>query len=282
MRLPKPENMKAGRWWDDGVMLIDGCMPAGQGCKNCWSAGMTHRFHAKKGLTDSEGNWNHKVVFNERFLKRFNKKDPTFFAIWNDLFQKDISDEQIRESLIAMSLTRGKGHIMQILTKRIKRAERLLNQWRQAGLTYCEGSTGILPSFIWLGTSASTQKELDKGVSYLLKTPAAVRFLSLEPLIEDLDFIEIQPFRSVRFRSGHYQGVRGILSGHIDFVIVGCESGAKRRPCKLEWIAKIVEQCKAAGVACWVKQMEIDGKVCHDIDKFPKELRVREMPEAAC
>ena len=57
------------------------------------------------------------------------------------------------------------------------------------------------------------------------------------------------------------------------------ESGPRRRPCKIEWVESMVEQCRAAGVKIWIKQLDIGGKCVHDISKFPKHLQIRERPE---
>ena len=63
-----------------------------------------------------------------------------------------------------------------------------------------------------------------------------------------------------------------------DLVITGCESGPHRRPCKPEWIESIVAQCRDAGVYCFVKQLEVNGKVSHESQEWPEALRVQEVP----
>jgi protein gp37 len=65
----------------------------------------------------------------------------------------------------------------------------------------------------------------------------------------------------------------------LDWVIVGCESGPNRRPMRLEWAQHIVDQCAAAEVPCFVKQLPINGKVSHDMSEWPEGLRVRQWPE---
>lgn len=62
-------------------------------------------------------------------------------------------------------------------------------------------------------------------------------------------------------------------------MIIGCESGPNRRPMELEWAIDLVRQCKAARVACFVKQIQINGKVSHDPSEWPEELQVREYPK---
>ena len=66
--------------------------------------------------------------------------------------------------------------------------------------------------------------------------------------------------------------------GEKTWVVIGCESGPKRRPCPIEWVESVVEQCKEARVPVWVKQLDIGGKCVTDVGKFPEHLRVRELP----
>ena len=65
---------------------------------------------------------------------------------------------------------------------------------------------------------------------------------------------------------------------NLNWVVVGCESGPKRRPCKTEWVESIVEQCRNHKIPVFVKQLDIDGKCVTDITKFPKHLRIRQVP----
>jgi protein gp37 len=106
---------------------------------------------------------------------------------------------------------------------------------------------------VWLGYSASNQHDLEAGIEDLLATPAAVRFLSLEPLVGPVK-LSIQG------------GARAPHSGdwkapNIDWVIVGAESGPGHRGCDHNWIANLTGQCEAAGVPCFVKQEWLDGKL---------------------
>ena len=69
-----------------------------------------------------------------------------------------------------------------------------------------------------------------------------------------------------------------LIPGTYKWLAVGCESGPKRRPCKLEWVESIVEQCMAANVPVFVKQLDLNGKCERDITKFPKHLQIRQVP----
>ncbi len=102
---------------------------------------------------------------------------------------------------------------------------------------------------VWLGVSVEDQEAADERIPHLLATPAAVRFLSCEPLIEEVDL------RTDFLRETGVDWPWGSRStDHIGWVIVGGESGPGARPCDLAWIRGIVGQCKAAGVPVFVKQ----------------------------
>jgi protein gp37 len=102
-------------------------------------------------------------------------------------------------------------------------------------------------SNVWLGTSVEDQERADQRVPQLLRCPAAVRFLSCEPLLGPLDL-----------RLAFEEGLTELCPTH--WVIVGGESGGKSRPCNVAWVRSVVEQCRAAGVPCFVKQL---GGNCH-------------------
>jgi len=158
------------------------------------------------------------------------------------------------------------------------------------------------PHNVWLGVSVENQQRADERIQHLLRVPAAVRFLSIEPLLGPVDL------RQVRAHEGHrdllfvgdeggfeYAGTR---RNFIDWVIVGGESGHGARPCNAAWIRNIVQQCKEAGVPCFVKQMgaqprfgealmpNTDGKYPWndrkggDMSEWPADLQVREFPRA--
>jgi len=145
-----------------------------------------------------------------------------------------------------------------------KRPERIGSVWRPA------------PNW-WVGTSAENQPTADERIPYLLRCQAAVRFVSLEPCLSTID---IRPYlgdlpRELSDNIGHRQG-----QAPISWLICGAESNGSRpgRECKLEWIESAVEQAKAAGVPCFVKQIHLDGKLVKDVSQFPKHLQVQEYP----
>lgn len=160
-----------------------------------------------------------------------------------------------------------------VLTKRPENIARMIPVYFPGGYIAEAGrmnQEGPRPN-LWLGTSVENRKTLGR-IDALRQMPAAVRFLSCEPLLEDLGTID--------------------LTG-IHWVIVGGESGPGARPCNIAWITSLVAQCEAAGVPCFVKQLgsfptadtpqgwrgiPIKDRKGGDIAEFPEELRVRNFP----
>jgi protein gp37 len=192
-------------------------------------------------------------------LKR--RKPTTWFVnSMSDLFHENLSDEDVYRCFAVMELAHW--HTFQILTKRAERLPKLMAR------IYGGANMGrILPN-VWLGTSIGVRSTLHR-VDDLRETPAAVRFLSLEPLLEELGTLDLHG---------------------IDWVIVGGESGPGARPCDVDWIRAIVAQCKAARVACFVKQLgalvigsygdvvRLKDPKGGDPAEWPEDLRVREVP----
>jgi len=120
---------------------------------------------------------------------------------------------------------------------------------------------------IYLGVTVENQKRADERIPILLQIPAAVRFISVEPMLSKIDLgIDI----------GH--GVGDLAIDRLNWVICGTESGQKRRPAKIEWIRDLKDQCVDAGVPFFLKQIEINGKVSHDMYSWPEDLRIRSFP----
>ena len=125
---------------------------------------------------------------------------------------------------------------------------------------------------VWLGTTAGHPDSLHR-VGKLLECPAAFRYLSVEPLLGELD-LELRPLGATR---EHEFGER--RRARINWLIIGAESGPHRRPCKLEWVESLVDQADAAGVPVFVKQSDINGKLSKDPTEWPEKLRRRELLE---
>lgn len=134
---------------------------------------------------------------------------------------------------------------------------------------------GNAPRNITILTSVENQAMADERIPHLLRIPAARRGLSLEPLLGPVD-LDLRTINYNRLCNGP-----AATSPWIDWLIIGGESGAKARPCDIEWVRSLVEQGRAAGVPVFVKQLHMDGKLIKDMEQFPADLRVRQWPTAS-
>jgi len=212
---------------DAAGKVVWGCVHASTGCLHCYAETLAHRYGkggpfnvpTMKGLTPfldtDEG-------YKMRTYKPASGK-RCFIGDMTDLFGEWVSDDLLND-LFSNILEHRTDVTWQILTKRADRMQRYLS-WRWGGR---------IPSrHIWLGVSVENQNALGR-VDALKDTPAAVRFVSFEPLLEDMGAV--------------------LLDG-IDWAILGGESGPKSRPCDVQWIRSLVRQCEAQGVAAFVKQL---------------------------
>jgi protein gp37 len=233
-----------------------GCVKCASGCQNCYSERIALRFN-RGGPFDAATMKTLSPYFSEQeAAKLLRSKKITgkrvFIDDMTDLFGEWLSDEIIYRHLGVFSSR--PDVTFQVLTKRPERM--------------CRYFTSVNPPLswslpnVWLGASASTQAELERVIDPLRYCPTEVRFLSLEPLLAE---VSISP---------------DDLAG-LSWVIVGCESGPKRRPCNLDWVRSIIDQCRDAGVKCFVKQIEVNGKVSTNPAEWPMDLRVQEMPNGS-
>jgi protein gp37 len=160
----------------------------------------------------------------------------------------------------------------------------MINPW----LTY--GDKGPAPYNVWLGASVENQEMADKRIPELLKIPAKIRFLSVEPMLGP---VNLAVHENILAADKRFKECKGFPIA-VDWVIFGGESGPKARPCNVDWIRDGVRQCKSAGVATFVKQMgslavdiiggkhnqwQIKDKKGADPSEWPEDLRVREFPK---
>lgn len=245
--------------WADMVWNpITGCTKVNQGCKFCYAEGIANRFWKDRKFTDVQF---HPERLNDKKLN--SKKSVRIFVnSMSDLFHESLSFEIIEQiyDVIFDQLINYPQHTFLILTKRIQRA-REFYEWMHME----NRNTGW--ENIWLGYSASTQKDLEIGINDLFRINAKVRWLSLEPLLEPIDLFKADCLN------------RGFSCEKIAWVVVGCESGSKRRECKNRWIDEIKTDCSDANVPLWIKQIQDEkNNVIEDVNLFPKELQKRELP----
>lgn len=314
-------------WTDATWNPVTGCDKISPGCKHCYAEGVANRFWAKQyppvptiasGEPDGRDRRFTDVMTHEDRLDqplRWKTPKKVFVNSMSDLFHEDVPDEFIDKVFAVMAL--APKHTFQILTKRADRmrayfergpmgammAEDVLLQKIAGAGTMGHGWP--LPN-IWLGVSVENQEYADKRIPLLLQTPAAKRFVSYEPALGPVDFDSTH--ESDPCESSFLGGIAGerIYDGQacaVDWVIVGGESGPGARAFDIAWARSVVQQCKAAGVACFVKQLgsnaqeyltpqqslsdEPTGKLWKlvlasskggDMEEWPTDLRVREFP----
>jgi protein gp37 len=266
------------QWTDETWNPTTGCTKVSPGCAKCYIERTPPMRMAGRKFV---GGKIPMELHPERLDKPLSWKKPRriFVNSMSDLFHEDVPDEFIDRVFATMALC--SLHTFQVLTKR---AERMANYfafyragqvWREAwsrcremGVTERGGEPWPLPN-VWLGVSCEDQKRADERIPFLLKTPAAVRFLSVEPLLGAVDLSEW--LFCARCRGPHKCGpgayetpldnaaggcwFRECRCSQIGWVIVGGESGPDARPCRPEWIRSIIQQCKSASIPAFVKQL---------------------------
>jgi protein gp37 len=236
-------------WTDATWNPVAGCSLASAGCKNCYAMKMAHRLEAMgvkkyQGLTQKYGKnviWNGVVKEDEDSLSipyKWNKPRKIFVNSMSDLFHEGVSDEFILSVWKVMRET--PRHNYQILTKRPERMRQVVS----------EKIKEVLPN-VWLGTSVEDEDSAGR-IEFLRATPASIRFISFEPLIDSVGEVD--------------------LSG-IHWAIIGGESGRGARPIKEEWIDEIHNQCFIYDTAFFFKQWGAWGK---DNQKRSKKANGRE------
>jgi protein gp37 len=209
-------------WTDSTWNPVRGCTKISPGCKHCYAEAFAERFRGVKGHPYEQG-------FDLRLIPeklheplQWRKPKMVFVNSMSDLFQEGVPDDYIVE--VARVMKTATQHIFQVLTKRPERMGELL----------C-GPLKFVSNYwhIWWGVSVEDRAYGRPRIRCLQSAPAAVRFLSIEPLLEDLGILD--------------------LSG-IHWVIVGGESGPRARPIKKEWVEAILQQCASANIPFFFKQ----------------------------
>jgi protein gp37 len=280
--------------WTDRVWNpVTGCTKVSQGCKHCYAETMAERFwatqyppvktgkiiddyHPDTGPASGEEERPRKftdvLVHPERLDQpsRWRKPARVFVNSMSDLFHEDVPSAFIQNVFEIMR--EAKQHTFQILTKR---PERMLKEVRVISVY---GTIRYPIPNVWLGVSVENQATADERIPLLLQTPAAVRFVSCEPLLEEVDLL------SSIFRPGIWELAGGTLHSAIqlrglDWVIVGGESGPNARPMHPDWARSLRDQCQASGVPFFFKQWgewsEVRTTKQEIVERKSKEVRSR-------
>jgi protein gp37 len=352
--------MTAIEWTDRTWNPIRGCSRVSDGCRHCYAEAIAARFslpgnsfHGFAERTADGPRWTGAVtLLPDRLAEPLSWRKPArvFVNSMSDLFHENLPDEAIDQVFAVMALT--PQHTYQVLTKRADRMlAYMVDDPRRCGriadavqpmrtderavrpLPHLDGGERWWPlPNVWLGVSVEDQHFADERIPLLLQTPAAVRFISAEPLLGPVDLsrwtgarVSGDPLNGLEFcpRCGsgprqkadtvdcpdcgrEWSGPRLLdfideqKATHLDWVIVGGESGPGARPFDIAWGRSIVQQCQAAGIACFVKQLGakpfvadpdrdwsvgapdgtfgIRDKKGGDPAEWPGDLRVREFP----
>jgi protein gp37 len=230
-------------WTDATWNPVRGCVKVSPGCKHCYAEAFAERFRGIPRHPFEQG-------FDLRLIPeklgeplRWKRSRRIFVNSMSDLFQDGVPTEYIAR--VGQVMSSARHHTFQVLTKRHERMRDLL----AAEL----GWLSKLPH-VWFGVSVEDRRHGLPRVAALRETPARVRFLSIEPLLEDLGSLD--------------------LTG-IDWVIVGGESGPRARPMRPEWVLSIRDECRRGnvpfffkqwgGVRKWESGRELDGRTYDEL-----------------
>jgi protein gp37 len=290
---------------------IVGCSVVSPGCKRCYAMKMARRIELMgtaahyAGLTmgtKAGAVWTGKLARapEETLFEPLRRKKPTtwFVNSMSDLFHEAVPDDWIDRIFAVMALC--PQHTFQVLTKRSKRMREYMKDFdsRRADSlgqkVIALGYDGPLESLrwpppnVWMGISCEDQQRADERIPDLLATPAAVRFISAEPLLAPVDLTRIPIAHG-------FVEIHGGQLPALSWVIVGGESGPRARDFRLSWAKSLIEQCQAAGVPAFMKQ--VGSNAWDDIsyqgsvpafktrdrkggspEEWPSVLQIRQMP----
>ena len=291
-------------WCDSTWNPVRGCSLVSAGCTNCYAMRQARRSSgpggAYEGLTKMTSHgpvWTGKIRTVPELLDqplRWRRPRRIFVNSMSDLFHEDIPDDFIDRVFAVMAL--AIKHKFQVLTKRPKRMRDYISGGTidSHGVRRCyrrdsiivdtiasdqlnerlpghglEGAPWPFPN-VWLGVSVEDQETADERIPLLLQTPAAVRWISAEPLLGSIILGGI----------GRPQSVRETPGPRLDWVVTGGESGPRARPSHPDWFRSLAEQCRAAGVRFFMKQITESGRKI-PFEAFPTDLQIREYPDAS-
>ena len=251
------ENSKI-EWTDHTFNPWIGCTNVSPACDHCYAEALDHRWGhdswgtGKPRRRTSEANWKKPLAW-DRKAARLGIRYRVFCASLADVFDAEVPDAWRVDLFVLIEATQNLDWLL--LTKRPKVAREFLT------------ARPVLPN-VWLGATVVNQKMANLRVPLLLDTPAAIRFLSMEPLLEEVDL----------YRGGFsllhcVKSPAGKQHTRLDWVIVGGESGPQARDMDPAWARSLRDQCAGSAAAFFFKQMTRKAAI-------PPDLMVREFPRS--
>ena len=244
-------------WTDATWNPVRGCTKISPGCKHCYAETFAERFRGVKGHPYEQG-FDLRLI-PEKLTEPFTWRSPklVFVNSMSDLFQPGVPDDYIE--MVSRVMATASWHTYQVLTKRSEKLQEMLSR----KLKFAAEKENI-----WWGVSVEDRKYGVPRIAHLRKAPARIRFLSIEPLLEDLGEIDLSD---------------------ISWVIVGGESGPGARPMRKDWVVSIRRQCREQRVPFFFKQWGgvrkaktgrmLDGRT---YDEYPKRVAVPVPDKSEC
>ncbi len=266
------------QWTDYTWSPVTGCSKVSQGCKNCYAEAWHKRFRGGDfGVKLHPEKIGEAMRALHGFESKHGRRPRVFVCPMADLFHNDVPDEFIEQVWWTMALCTHIDFI--VLTKRPARMQELLSIE-----SFIEAVTALSDEYplpnVWIGVTAESQQEADRRIPILLQTPAAIRWVSIEPMLGPLDLTSIK-WAKINAASSDYErfgvqtpidlwSMNNVLDSRpadawnkaktgLDWVVCGGESGAGARPLDTEWVRSLRDQCYDARVPFFFKQWGADG-----------------------
>ena len=244
-------------WADMTINPVVGCSHCSPGCDNCYAERFAARLARNpktaekyKGVVDENGKWTGRVNLHMDgclYAATVTRKPKRFFiGSMTDIFHENIPDEEIRSLFLSMTIVPNDLPTYMVLTKRPHRAKAVLGDM----LVACPELHRV-----WLGVTVCNQAEADEKIPVLLQTPAAARFVSVEPMLEAVDLRGKLCHWTCHDGSGSwFSPVPGKVHHRLlDWVICGGETGPGARPMHPDWVRGLRDQCQGARVPFFFK-----------------------------
>ncbi len=294
-------------WTNASWNPVTGCTRVSAGCQHCYAETFANRWKGIKGHYFEEG---FKVLLRPDKLAeplKWSKPRKIFVNSMSDIFHKEIPDSYIDKIFGVMASL--PQHTFQILTKRPQRMVEYFQSHRiDLAYRWAEGAKSVveekfkgtinenvrrqcthfgtkLPN-VWMGVSVEDQWAADQRIPLLLGTPVAVRWVSCEPLLEEvnLNHIECNPDKPGLSMSALHEQLDGCFynsTAQLDWVVVGGESGPGCRPMNFEWARSLKNQCQGSEAKFFMKQLGGTHDKREDLEDLPEDLRIREYPNSS-